>query len=128
MNDDTRARTPLGAAVKARREGQHLTRADVQAAGGPSAAALARIENGETDPATIKPATKTGLEDALRLPRGWIDAYTTGAPLPEAPTVTVASESDGEQVLVGIMQGVARLSAAERRAVLALVRALQDGR
>lgn len=128
MTDDTRARPRLGAAVKAHRERLRLTRAEVFAAGGPSTAALANIENGKTDPVTIKTATKDGLEDALRLPRGWIDAYVSGRPLPEAPAVAVAAESDGEQVLVGIIEGVARLSSAERKAVLALVKALQNGR
>lgn len=126
---DARARPPLGVAVKERRESLGLTRADVHAHGGPSTAALARIENGETDPATIKTPTRTGIEKALRLPRGWISAYTAGQPLPVPAVAAVAdiSEAGGEQILVGIIEGSLRLEEEERRAVLTLVRALQRG-
>ncbi len=116
----------LGPAVKARREALGMSRAQVRDAGGPSPATQQRIENAEikTD---IDTATKTGLERALQLPPGWINEQL-GLP---APTITdgpaaLVIEGEGERILVAITDGVSRLSIAERKAVLALVRGLHN--
>lgn len=121
MTDDAPARATLGVAVRARREANRLTRVDVHAAGGPSAATQQRIENDEIGAADLKPATKDSLEDALGLARGWIDAYAAGRPLPETPAVAVVEDNPDGQILVGIIEGLPALNDAELRSVLTLV-------
>lgn len=126
MTDDAPDFPRLGAAVLARREHLRMTRDDVKAAGGPSQATLQRIEGG--DSTGLKPATKIGLETALRLPEGWIDAVLAGQSpsLPDEGRIEVVQEAGGERILVAIFNGVTQLSESDRRAVLALVRAMQE--
>jgi len=105
-----------------------MTRADVAAAGGPSPATIQRIEEGkvETD---VKHATKSDLERALDLPSGWINDFLAGraTATPPAGPAPIVIEGDGERLLVAITEGSSRLSLAERRAVLALIRTMTNG-
>lgn len=117
----------LGAILRRRREHLRMTRQQVTDAGGPSPATIQRIENGEIK-TEIAPATKRDLEAALELPAGWIDRYLAGD-ADEPPTGNgeqhpAIIEGEGERILVAITDGVSRLTVAERRAVLALVRGL----
>src|ERR1700761_360585 len=118
----------LGAALRRRREERRMTRADVAAAGGPSPATIQRIEEGkvETD---AKHATKSDLERALDLPSGWINDSLAGraTATPPAGPAPIVIEGDGERLLVAITEGSSRLSLAERRAVLALIRTMTNG-
>ncbi len=115
----------LGVDLKARRERLRLTRADIHAAGGPSPASVLRIEAGDVR-TTLKTTTKDALEKALRLPPGSIDRRLAGGSLtPDAPSRVEVMESQGERVLMLIMNGVGELPEEDRRTVLKLVRALQ---
>src|ERR1700761_8677802 len=135
----------LGAALRRRREERRMTRADVAAAGGPSPATIQRIEEGkvETDvkhahkpdrgeekvETDVKHATKSDLERALDLPSGWINDFLAGraTATPPAGPAPIVIEGDGERLLVAITEGSSRLSLAERRAVLALIRTMTNG-
>jgi transcriptional regulator with XRE-family HTH domain len=114
----------LGPRLKARREQLGMSRAQVKDAGGPSPATTQRIENGEikTD---IDPATKAGLEHALRLPKGWISKQLgIHSPSPIDEPVHVVIEGSGERLLVAITEGASDLSIAEREMVLRVIRAM----
>lgn len=103
-----------------------MTRDDVTAAGGPSASTVQRIEEGKVK-TDIKHGTKADLEHALDLGPGWIDDYLAGRLEPRTDDQTpVVIEGNGERLLVAIADGVSQLSLNERKAVLALVRALQE--
>lgn len=118
----------LGAALRRVRDGKRLTRAQVADAGGPSASTIQRIEDGKVK-TEIDAATKEDLEKALGLPPSWIDDFLAGrvTATTTAEPEPVVIEGNGERVLVAITAGVAELSLVERKAVLALVRALQGG-
>lgn len=118
----------LGAVLRRRRERLDMTRQDVSDAGGPSPATIARIENGEIK-TEIEPATKRALEAALDLTPRWIDGYLAGnldePPVSNGERQPAVIDGDGERILVAITDGVSKLSIAERKAVLALVRGLR---
>src|SRR6201996_1749333 len=118
----------LGAALRRRREERRMTRADVAAAGGPSPATIHRIEEGKVETG-VKPATKTDRERTLALPSGWINDFLAGraTATPPAGPAPIVIEGDGERLLVAITEGSSRLSLAERRAVLALIRTMTNG-
>lgn len=90
-------------------------------------ATVQRIEEGKIK-RDIKYGTKRAYERALGLPDGWIDRFLSGevdgADNERGPIII---EGEGERLLVAITDGASKLSVTERRAVLALVRGLQQG-
>jgi hypothetical protein len=116
----------LGASLRRRREHLRMRRQDVTDAGGPSTATIQRIENGEIK-TEIDAATKQRLEESLRLPRGSIDDHLAGriTEFDGEQDPVILEGSGGERLLVGILNGLPKLSPTELDAVLAVVRALR---
>jgi hypothetical protein len=126
MNEDAADWLGLGADLKRYRDARRWTRSVVEAAGGPSAGTIQRIEAGGGK--GMKPATKEDLERALGLAPGSIDRRLAGGELisGDAPQRVEVIEGNGERVLMLIMGGVTELPEADRHIILTLVRELQE--
>jgi hypothetical protein len=122
-------RQRLGAAVAARREKLRMTRHDVQAKGGPSAATQSRIEKGTA--LNVEEATKEDHAMALGwTPESFNDILAGGEPTLALPAGTggraeVLSSEDGEQLLIDIVTEAGKLPVVDRREVLAIIKVKQ---
>lgn len=120
----------LGAVVVARRSELGMSQVGVQHAGGPGTATLGKIENAELS--SIKPLTKFKLEKSLGWAPNSVDRIlaggnpTLGAEQVTPPRAEVLDEHEGERLIIDIVAGVGELSEADRREILALIRAKQN--
>ena len=79
----------LARAVQQRRQHLRLT-LDLSSYGGPGEITMRKIERAEG--ASMRNSTKTGLETALRWPRGTVDRVLAGETTPQEATALDASE------------------------------------
>lgn len=85
--DDVGDWASLAAEVRNRRERLRLP-VDLTRVGGPAEMTVRKIESGE--PVSIRPKTKTLLENALNMPAGFIDRILDGTATAEEMTLTAA--------------------------------------
>lgn len=118
--------------MRARRHQLRLSPYAVRLAGGPSRATLLKIETGQA--ASIKDDTKNRLERVLRWSFGSVDAVLAGG----EPALSQSAAADGraevlyqgsgEQIIIDIVTGLGDLTDADRREILALIRAKHQRR
>lgn len=105
-----------------------MSRQAVTDAGGPSISTQQRIERG-ISARDIETETRAAYETALQLPSGWITDYLAGrieTPVADDP-VAVMPAASGARLLVGIAEGLTRLTDAELAAIEAVIAAIKKG-
>lgn len=117
----------LAGAIRSRMDELGLTYRTIGDAGGPSSTTLGDLLKGNPDGGNFASVTIRKLEDVLEWERGDVARVLAGGePRPKPPAgyrVDVEPVETNAQLLLEIMNGVARLTERDQREVLALIRA-----
>lgn len=115
----------LGNAVRDARNAKGWTQPELAEKAGIHASTIKQIEGGR--PFTRWPSSMVAIEKALGRPEGWAHAIADGSVAPEAaaefPAPQIAHDRDGMQIIALAVAGMAQLTPAQLRKVLADINA-----